>query len=224
MLARIVESTGRKRALTARAARVAVPPAAIALALFAAGCAPAIQRFEVTPSTVCAGDAPAVASWAARGEVALQVRVDDRDSSAPEVRDRLQQLPPGARLVTLRLTASRGGEERAAQTRAVEQLPDTFETEIAFGGQPAEGGVVAAGVKNPARWGDRFEIATVAALDGRTVEVRHAGRVVTVGGDAADGLAGTALAGPWELRWKADGGVPPEVLRLRATARCKGRP
>lgn len=218
-----VDNTHRKRALTQPAVLLRTPPAILALALAAAGCAPAIQRFDVTPPTVCSGDEPAVARWKARGDVALQVSVDDRDSSAPAVRDRLQQLPPGSRLVTLRLTASRGGEERAAETRTIEQLPDAFDTDIVFAARPAEDGVAASGVKNVARWGDRFEIATVAATDGRTLEVRHADRVVAVGGQPSDGMAGTALEGPWELRWKFDGGAPPEVLRLHATARCKGR-
>lgn len=222
MLARTVYSTSRKCALTRVLARRRAPLAGLVLASAAAGCAPHIQRFEVTPDTVCAGDEPSVARWEARGDLALQVGVDDRDAGAPEVRARLQQLPPGSRIVTLRLTASRGGEERAAETRSIEQLPPSFDTEVAFPARPEEGGVVASGGKNPARWGDRFEIATVAALDGRTLEVRHAGRTVAVGADPSDGLAGTALEGSWELRWRGQG-TPPEVLRLTATVRCKGR-
>jgi hypothetical protein len=196
----------------------------VELALLAAAtgcCSPRIRSFEVTPATVCTGDPPSVGHWDARGDLALQVSVDDRDASPPEVQERLSGLPPGSRIVTLRLVASHKGVEGAAQTRWVEQLPDTFQTEVAFPAKPEEGGVVASGTKNPARWGDRFLVATVATPDGRTLEVRHADRTAQVGAEPSEAFAGTALEGPWELRWKSDGGSPPELLRLSTLARCK---
>jgi hypothetical protein len=194
------------------------------LLLLATACwAPRIQQFELTPSTVCAGDPPSVGRWQAEGDLALQVSVDDRDSSAPEVRDHLQQLPPGSRLVTLRLTASRSGQERAAETRTIEQLPDSFETEIVFPALPEQGGVVATGTKNTARWGDRFEIGTIASGDGRTLVVRHADRTATVGPEPSPAFDGATLEGAWELWWTSDGQAPPEVLRVKATVRCKRR-
>jgi hypothetical protein len=198
------------------------PRLVLALLLAAtASCAPRIHHFELSPALVCAGDPPSTGSWNARGDLSLQVSTSEQESSDPAVRERLQQLPPGTRLVMLRLVASRAGEERDVETRWIEQLPERFETEVVFPASPEPGGLVAAGAKNPARWGDRFEIATVAALDGRTLLVRHAGQATEVGAAPSIALAGTALEGPWELRWRSDGGTPPEVLRVSVVARCR---
>lgn len=200
--------------------RLVAGPLGLLLAL-TASCAPRIHHFELSPAVVCAGDPPSTGRWSARGDLSLQVSTSDRESGDPAVRQRLQQLPPGARLVALRLVASRNGEERDAETRWIEQLPESFPDEVAFPARLEEGGLVASGTKNPARWGDRFEIATVAALDGRTLLVRHAGQDAEVGAAPSSALAGTALEGPWELRWRSDGGAPPEVLRLGVVARCR---
>ena len=199
-----------------------------ALALVLAGCPPRIKSFRVQPATRCAGDAPAVARWDGRGDLALQIQLDDSSVPKPETTngDPDAQPPPlgpeGSHVITLRLTASDGqGQERAAQTRFIQEFPDAFQNVIAFQTKLADGAVVGAGDKNSERWGDRFEVATVAALDRRRIEVAHAGKSVTLEAAPSTALSGTPLEGRWELKWLRDGSSPPEVLRIDAVVRCK---
>ena len=131
-------------------------------------------------------------------------------------------MPESGHLLVLRLVASRYGKE-AASTRWIEVLPPSFANDVGFPAAPAEGGVVARGHKNAARWGNRFEVATVASVDGRKLEVRHDGRraALPASGEASSALAGTALEGDWELWWQADGGEAPDTLTVHVVARCR---
>ena len=212
------------------------------LGFAAAGCAPRVHAFTLEPPVLCAGDPPAVGRWSGRGDLALEVQLDPREVAeagagagpraagaepgAPDLPAGDGAVadggPAGTRTVALRLTASRPGQPpRSAQTRYLQQFPERFEDEVVFVARPEAGGVVASGEKNLARWSDRFEIETVAAGDGRRLQVTHGGRAAVVGEVPSTALSGTPLSGAWELRWRDDGAPPPEVLRVRVVARCR---
>jgi hypothetical protein len=195
--------------------------AAALLATAQSGCAPRIRSFVVAPPSVCPGDPAPVATWSANGSLSLSVAVD------PEQLDggAASAAPDGSHLVALRLLATRNGQEAAA-TQWIQVFPQSFPNDIVFAADPVEGGVVAKGTKNVARWADRFEIATLAASDGRRVEVLHAGTraVLPASGTPSAELAGTPLGGEWELTWRAsDSGPAPDSLTVHAMVRCRTR-
>ncbi len=195
--------------------------------LLVAGCVvgccagPRVSRLDATPRVLCPGET-AVVRWEANGELAMAVRTEPTpatDSCAAAGRDTL----------ALTLVARKHGEE-AQQTVEVMQLQTTAAEPVVIRTNAIEGtDVVARDEKNVALWGDRVEVATVAACGGRDIDVRHAGRTAKMPGDGSpsDALAGTTLTGPWELRSplsrdeQKDPSRRPKELKVFVTVRCK---
>jgi hypothetical protein len=83
--------------------------------------------------------------------------------------------------------------------------------------------------KEAAVWGERLEVAGVSACDGREVRVSHAGKTAVLARDGtlSSALAGTPLAGVWDLAspmTPAEAAKPqsrPKELRALVTLRCR---
>lgn len=202
------------------------PLLALVAAGYAVGCGPSIRSFTITPRVLCA-DESAVIDWDASGATELTFAAEPPPASSPTCAIR------GRAASAYTLIARRGGKE---ERRLVEvfELSDQGGEPVAFPTSAIEGQVVVAGgEKDRELWSDRVRVATVAACDGRAIEVRHADRVATIaaGGEPSAAFDGTALEGRWELRSplspaeQSHPGSRPKQLAILATFRCqKGTP
>jgi hypothetical protein len=130
------------------------------------GCAgPQISRFEIEPQVLCQGD-NAVVRWDASGEVAMALRMEppeggERDCGAT-----------GRDTFALTLVARKHNEERESKVEVV-QLKGAGSEPIVLRTSRVDGpDVVAIGEKNMALWGERVQVATVAACQRRVVMVQ----------------------------------------------------
>jgi len=182
---------------------------------------PQIRSFSITPRVVCEGER-AVLHWDAEGALAITMEIEPEahDPDCPAV---------GRDTVALTLVASKGSEElnrkmEMVQLHGQSAEPVVIQTNAMEGGQ-----VIARGEKNVTVWGNRVEVAAVAACGHRSLTVEHSGRTASLGAEGAssDALSGTALSGPWELRSpltpkeQAEPSLRPNALKLLATLRCR---
>lgn len=108
----------------------------------------------------------------------------------------------GKEAFILTLSAGRGSEEDEKQVELV-QLRSNGAEPIVFSTNRLEGDdVIASGMKNPELWAEHVLVVSLTSCDHRSIQVRHAGRtaMLPAAGTASQGLAGTPLAGAWELR------------------------
>jgi hypothetical protein len=175
----------------------------VAIMILFVGCAgPAVESFRITPRVLCEGES-AVANWDVRGEASMTFLLE------PE-------------------PAADGSKEDEKQVELVQLHPVGAEP-IVFGTNRMEGDqVVASGEKNPELWTERVQVASLAACDNRSIQVRHAGRaaMLPTGGAPSEALAGTPLAGEWELRSvltsdeQHNPTLRPKELEILATFAC----
>lgn len=195
--------------------------AIVALA-WSSGCGPRINSFTVEHPVVCDGD-KAVLRWDVCGEPALAVQFEPPQGGSG------QCAASGRDVLAVTLVASKHGDEAVCKTEVVQLKPGAAEP-VAFRPSAIDGAtVVADGTKNELLWGDLAEVTSVAACDGRQLQVEHADRVAILAGDGtpSDVFSGTPLAGSWRLRSplsaaeQATPSLRPKALELLATIRCK---
>jgi hypothetical protein len=189
---------------------------------WAACSSPSINRFEVTPQVLCAGE-KAVVSWEARGETGMAVQEEAAETGAHDC------VANGRDTFAFTLVAHRGSEERERRVEVVQLHVNSTEP-IAIHANSIEGTeVVASGDKNPALWDSRVEVAAIGSCQNRTVSVQHAGKTATVeqGKGLSDALAGTPVSGTWDLRSplsakeQSNPSLRPKELKVLATLRCR---
>jgi len=183
---------------------------------------PRISHFEVKPQILCEGD-KAVIRWAADGKLAITLQSEPMPEAEPTC------AAEGHDTFALTLVASKRGEE-AERKVEIGQIHGTAAEPIVLSTNAIVGtDVVASGEKNPGLWGERVEVATVAACRHRAIHVQHAGRSASLPADGtpSDVLSGTVLKGPWELRSplspeeQRNPSLRPKALKVLATVRCR---
>lgn len=201
--------------------RVALLAVGLLSCLAACG-GPHISRFEVKPQILCEGET-AVICLAADGELAMTFRFEPRQDDENEC------AVEGLDTFAVTLVARKRGEETVRKVE-IGQLHRTAAEPVIMNTNTIDGtDVVASGEKNPGLWGDRVEVATVAACRHRSIQVQHVDRAVSLPADGTPSaaLAGTALHGLWELRSplsleeQKDPSLRPKDLKVLATVRCR---
>jgi hypothetical protein len=187
---------------------------------------PRISQFEVKPQILCEGE-KAVIRWAAHGELAMAIQFEPPQEAEPAC------AAEGLDTFALTLVARKRGEETERKVE-IGQLHRTAAEPIVMNTNAIVGSdVVASGEKNSGLWGDRVEVATVAACRRRAIQVQHADKSASLPADGtpSDVLGGTALGGPWELRSplspeeQKNPSLRPKELKVLATVRCRpGKP
>ena len=190
---------------------------------FELGCAgPSVDRFQIEPQVLCEGQS-AVIHWDVSGEPAMAFSLEPEPTGVSSCTEK------GRETLAFTLVARRRGKEAERKVEVV-QLHESGAEPIAIRTSRLEGSdVVASGEKNLALWAQRVQIATVAACQNRAIQVQHAGKTVLLPakGMPSDALAGTPLAGSWELRSPLSAGeqtnprLRPKELEVLATFRCK---
>ena len=195
-----------------------------ATVLFGCSNGPKITKFEAGPREICYGDTIR-ANWDINGTPTMLISMSDvaEDPGTAPVGD----MAP--RYLTMTLVVHKGNNDDVVQRVQVEMLPPSSKNTIAFNTILREDTLVAAGTKNLKRWGDRFQIATVASGSDRKLFVRHGGKMVQLeeDGTPSNGLAGMALEGDWEIfslltsAERQDTTTAPDRLKVEATIQCK---
>ncbi len=179
-----------------------------------------ISSFEAVPERVC-GTQGTVLRWKATGKLAIRADNEAQASDDP-------CAASGQSVTKYTLVARRWGKEVSRPAEVAVIQANAREPIVFSSTDVAKGSVIAKGVKDD-RWGNDFEIATVAACDGRTIEIQHAGKSVEVKPNEppSSQLAGAELSGEWELRSPLspaesnDHSTIPNRLRVVVTVRCK---
>ena len=110
-------------------------------------------------------------------------------------------------------------------------IPKNATTQIIFSTDLNGDTLVAADIKNPDRWGDRFEILSVASASGRELIVSHADKtaVLDKAGTTSTVFEGTPVEGRWVFKSlftaeeKKGTVTPPTTLEINATIKYKRR-
>jgi hypothetical protein len=155
-----------------------------------AACQPRIYSFTVDPKSIGPSDRIRV-GWEVKGEPSLQIQdyPYPGDSSS------------GDKLRYITLVVTRNKHE-ISQVVQVAVRRDSASDEIAFRPVVAGDSLVAAGINNPVRWGNEFDILSVADGSDRAMEVSHAGiaRELHPGDKPDDAFKGTPVQGDWIFR------------------------
>jgi hypothetical protein len=161
-------------------------PVSLILLLLFGGCKPQIYEFTVTPLVIGPRDSIKV-SWKAKGTASLMIN------------DRLMGKDTTYRIITL--VVKRNGRELPRHGQ-VQVLNEGGKDIISFRTRFSGNTLVAAGTKDTARWGARFNVGTVSNASGRSLDVSHEGRTLHLGSgtDPSEAFSGTSVKGPWELR------------------------
>jgi hypothetical protein len=132
--------------------------------------------------------------------------------------------PADDRLRYLMLVASSRGKD-SIRVIQVAIRPDSASDEIGFRDSVRNDTLIAAGVNNPVRWGNDFEILTVSYSGSRELLVMHAGvtRVLHPGDPPNTDFHSTPVQGYWSLRSpltaaeKANLRLTPPALKINIT-------
>lgn len=128
------------------------------------------------------------------------------------------------RLRYLMLVASSRGKD-SIRVIQVAIRPDSASDEIGFRDSVRNDTLIAAGINNPVRWGNDFEILTVSYSGSRELLVMHAGitRVLHPGDPPNTDFHSTPVQGYWSLRSpltaaeKANPRLTPPALKINIT-------
>jgi hypothetical protein len=121
------------------------------------------------------------------------------------------------------------GSKEVRQKIQVVILPDSSSTEIVFPITLRGDTLIAAGVKNPVRWGSSFKVTDVSFKLARSVWILHAGKTAELNpaNNSSAALNGTPIEGPWEIlslltpQEKRDMSTAPESFRITASIHYK---
>jgi len=180
-------------------------------------CGAQIHSFTVEPLTKTAADS-LIIKWDVSGDATLLYR---------------EKPVPGdsaSKYLEFTLVVQKGGKE-VNRFIQVKVLPDESTDEIVFPTNLSGDTLVAAGEKNILRWGNMFQILSVASASGRKLTVKHSDKTVELDkdGSPSSGLEGTPVEGYWEFRSlltdteKNDLSNAPEKLKIKTTIQYKRR-
>ncbi|HWK05185.1 MAG TPA: hypothetical protein VNS58_16205 [Puia sp.] len=166
-------------------------------------CGPSIHSFQVDQQTITAADSVKV-NWEVSGKPTLLIH---------EAEERME----------LTLVAQKNGKEARQFIQVIVLPPGSVDTIIFPVGGAQGDTLLAAGEKNSTRWGDHFQLGSVASASGRPLLVTHGGKTVWLDGQNPDTVTfrGMANSGLWEIRSlmtdaeKTNPATAPAVLRLR---------
>jgi hypothetical protein len=187
-------------------------------------CSPRIRSFSVTPLIITSKDSVQV-NWSVNGKSTLLFHENILPkNSNPLAGDSTLKY------FEFTLVAQKHGKERK-QMIQVTVLPDRSTNDIIFKTYLKGDTLVASGEKNIQKWGNLFEIITVASGSERALLVFHNGKTVKLNNSTTPSteLAGTPLEGYWEFRSlltdmeKKDLTKAPETLRIICTIQYKKR-
>ncbi|MVM35464.1 hypothetical protein GO755_35915 [Spirosoma sp. HMF4905] len=175
-------------------------------------CKPRIYSFTANPRTIGPNDSIQV-NWKTRGMATLLIH--DRPMPGPDTTSRLRELT---------LVVQKNGHEISKMIQ-VAVLPNGITDKIVFKTVLHGDTLIAAGVNNPLRWGDAFDIRTVQEGSGRSLTVLHAGHILHLepSSEPNKALLGTPVKGNWEFRSlltpaeKADHRLAPDRLSILIT-------
>lgn len=178
------------------------------ISLLFASCGPSIRSFTVDQQTVTSTDSIKV-NWDVSGKPTLLIH---------------ENAPGGpGKYVELTLVAQKNGKEARQFIQVIVLPPESVDT-IVFPVTVLHGDtLIAAGEKNVSRWGDHFQLGSVASASGRPMWVTHGGKTALLDGADTVTFRGISNSGPWEFRTlltdaeKRDHGLTPAALRLRTT-------
>ncbi len=179
--------------------------------LFAFGCKPAIYEFKVTPRVIGPDDSIRVA-WKVRGEPTISIHDEHLGNDTTY------------RIVTL--TASSHGKE-VYRDSMVTVLNTGDLNQIVFSTVLKGDTLVAAGIKNAARWGDLFVVGSVSNPSARILSIFHAGKSADISKIPNQTFSGTPVSGPWQISTlltpaeKADHRLLPAKLSILITLKHK---
>lgn len=183
---------------------------------------PSINSFTVTTHdtvnsrTITADDTLRV-NWDVHGKPTLLVHEKQATDS-------------GVRNLEMILVVEKGSKE-VNRNISVTIVPKNTATQITISTKRHGDTLVAADIKSPGRWGDRFEILSVSSASRRSLIVMHANKttVLNEAGTQSNAFEGTPVEGRWELRSlmttdeKKDSTKAPEMLQINATIQYKRR-
>src|ERR1700690_519935 len=132
-------------------------------------CKPSIRSFTVKPLTITSLDS-VEATWDVSGAPTLLIHENTM------VPDSARGIVI-AKYLELTLVVRKGGKE-AKRMIQVTMLPSESSNEIVFSNVLSANGdtLIAKGEKNKLRWGDEFQIVSVASNSKRLLYVRHSGK------------------------------------------------
>ena len=187
-------------------------------------CKPSIRSFTVKPLTITSLDS-VKATWDVSGAPTLLIH---ENTIVPDSTRGIVV----AKYLELTLVARKGGKETKRMIQ-VTMLPSESSNEIVFSNVLSTNGdtLIAKGEKNKLRWGDEFQIVSVASHSKRQLYVRHSGKSAELSSDGtpSNALEGTPIEGPWEIRSlvtaaeKKDLKTAPETLSINTTIQYKKR-
>jgi hypothetical protein len=187
----------------------------IALMAILSGCGPAIRSFTAVPVTITSKDSVQF-NWDIRGTPTLLFHEEPQtDSLFPH-------------LLYYKLVVRKRGKELARPLELIllpKQSSNLIPIETTLQGDT----LVARDTKNPERWGNAFEVLSVATACQRKMTVSHAGIIAEVdeSGTFNTAFAGTLVEGTWEFRSlindeeKKDHTKAPGILRVRINIQRK---
>lgn len=182
-------------------------------------CGPAIRSFQVDQQTITAADSVKV-NWDVSGKPTLMIHEQNAAGG---------NAGPGAaetgveKFLELTLVAQKNGKEKRQFIQVI-VLPGESVDTIVFPVSALHGDtLIAAGEKNIGRWGDHFQLTSVASASGRPLLVQHGGKTILLDAQTPDTLTfgGMSNSGAWEIRSlmtnaeKSDPSQAPPTLRLR---------
>lgn len=159
--------------------------------VFICGCSPSIHSFNVSPLTISEKDSIRV-DYKVRGKPVLLIH----EQKAP------LQNENSTRYLELTLIAQKGNKEKKQMVQ-VSVLPDEGQDFIDFPCRLVQDTLIAAGEKSVARWGHLYVIKTISSASGRSLTVRHDGKIGSLDaeGTPSSTFRGSPLEGTWELRY-----------------------
>lgn len=185
------------------------------LAFVLAACGPSIKSFTADAITVTSKDSVRF-NWDITGTPTLLFHEEPvTDSLEPHY-------------LEFKLVVKKGKDEVSRPIEII-VLPKQSSNLIVFSTTLSGDTLVAADEKNPERWGNRFEIQSIASACNRKLTVSHAAINAEVDelGTLTTAFAGTPVEGPWSFKSlmteaeKADHTLAPETLRIKINIQRK---
>jgi hypothetical protein len=181
--------------------------------LFSYGCKPVIYEFHVTPRVIGPDDS---------------VRVTWKVSGSPTLSVQDQHIGTDTIYRKVTLTVRKAGK-KTYRDSVVTVFYDGTINQVGFQTVLHSDTLIAAGMKNTARWGNDFVVSTVDNPYHRKISIIHSGKSVYLNAlsKGETTLNGTPVSGNWEIRTlltpaeKADPHIDPLKLSILITIKHK---
>jgi hypothetical protein len=202
----------------------------IILSFLYSSCSPSIKYFEITDSTntvtrTITSDDSLLIKWKVCGEPTLLFHeLAFNDSS------NIQAIHSGVKYFEYTLVVKKCKKE-VRKIIQVNVIPKESVDSITFMAtfNANHDSLIAKGIKNPIRWGDKFKILTLVSGSHRMIKVNHAGISATINkeGLPSNAFEGIPIEGNWDLRSplseeeKRNPSLLPEFLKIKIRIKYK---